>query len=308
MRYTIPMYRAFALCMLLIPLSAGAASISVDTDKDAYGLGDTFIATVRIDNQGECINAGELSLSYPKAALRAVDFSRGDSIFSLWVGEPKLDTDNGLVSFAGGTPGGYCGRVSGDPSQSNVLGRVVFSVVGAAEPSATISFLPASHIYLNDGLGTTAQLALAAKSIEIEAKPTLAVNPWLDEVSGDTTPPEPFAIQVESTRGVYQGKYYIVFSTTDKQSGVDHYEILESGVWKRVTSPYVLKNQSLDGGVQVRAIDKAGNTRIADFDPSTVPPRQYTMGEYLSLALLLLAALIAVAARLYMARRSAARS
>jgi hypothetical protein len=298
------MHRILLALMLLLPLSASAASISVDTDQDAYGLGDTFIATVRIDNQGECINAGELSLAYPTGSLRAIDFSRGDSIFSLWVGDPKLDTDTGLVSFSGGTPGGYCGRVSGDPSESNILGRVVFSVVGAQDPSATISLLPASHIYLNDGLGTQAQLALAAKSLSIEPKPTLAANPWLDEVSGDTTPPEPFAIQIDSNRSVFNGKYYIVFSTTDKQSGLDHYEIHEGSVWKKITSPYVLRDQSPENGIEVRAIDKAGNIRLAQFDPGTVPPRQYTMGEYLSLALLLLAAIIAIGARLYLARRN----
>lgn len=306
MRYTIHMHRLLGVTLLTVflPLAAHAASLSIDTDKDSYGLGDTFVATVRIDNQGECINAGEVDLSYPTDSLRAVDFSRGDSIFSLWVGDPSLDTTTGRVSFAGGTPGGYCGRISGDPSQNNVLGKVVFSVVGAAEKAATISLMPASRIYLHDGQGTAAQLALAARTIDIEPTPTESANPWLDEVSGDTTPPEVFAVQVESTRGVYDGKYYIVFSTTDKQSGIDHYEVLESGVWKRITSPYVLKDQSLDGGVSVRAIDKAGNVRLADFDASSVPPRQYSVREYASLGLLLLVAVIAVAVRLYLARRS----
>jgi hypothetical protein len=67
----------------------------------------------------------------------------------------------------------------------------------------------------------------------------------------------------------------------------------------------VLRDQSPENGIEVRAIDKAGNIRLGDFDPGTVPPRQYTMGEYLSLALLLLAALIAIAARLHIARRNA---
>lgn len=305
MRYTIRMHYRYGLAALLVcvPFVAQAASLSVDTDEPAYGLGDTFIATVRIDNQGDCINAGELELSYPTGSLRAVDFSRGDSIFSLWVGDPTLDTEKGLVSFSGGTPGGYCGRISGDPAQSNVLGKVIFSVVSAAQQSATIALLPASRIYLHDGEGTPAQLALAARTIDIQPTPTQAANPWLDEVSGDTTPPEPFALDVESTRDVYSGKYYIVFSTTDKQSGMDHYEILENGVWTRVSSPYLLKNQSLDGGVSVRAIDKAGNVRVADFDPKAVPPRQYSTGEYASLALLLAVAFIAVAIRLHLAKR-----
>ena len=286
----------------LLPAVAQAAAISIDSDAHTYGLGDTFIATVRLDNGDECVNAAQIDLSYPIEDLRAVDFSRGDSIFSLWVADPVLDTANGTVSFSGGVPGGYCGRIQGDPAQSNILGKVVFTVVGAQQPETTIDLKPSSKVYLHDGLGTPAQLALAGLSLAIESQPTLSTNPWLDAVKGDTIAPDAFSVQIESTRGVFGGKYYAVFSTTDKQSGIDHYEIFEDGIWKRVTSPHLLKDQSLDGGVRVRAVDKAGKMRLADFDPKSVPARLYSVVEFVSVGLLLVIAIAAVLIRLYFAR------
>lgn len=304
MRYTFPMSRyLLVFVVLLLPGAAQAATLSLETEHDVYGVGDTFIATVRVDNEAECLNAAEVALAYPTDVLRAVDFSRGDSIFSLWVAEPKLDTDAGRVSFSGGVPGGYCGRVQGDPAESNILGKVVFTVIDAPREEAEISFAPSTRVYLHDGLGSVAQVAFAAASFALEDAPTLVRNPWLDAVRADTVAPEPFGIEVRSDRDVFGGKYYIVFSTTDKQSGLDHYEIAEGGAWKQIASPYVVKARAIDDGLIVRAIDKAGNARVADFDPHTIPPRQYTYAELVSYGLFFLIALVAILIRLHLARR-----
>lgn len=295
---------ATILLASLLPFAAHAATLSIDTPQATYGRGDTFVATVRLDNDNECVNAAQVEVDYPTNLLRAVDFSRGDSIFSLWVGDPQIDTDKGTVTFSGGVPGGYCGRISGDPAQSNIIGEIVFTVVGDAADSAAVNLAASSRVYLHDGLGTPAALSLKGTTLALVSTPTESSNPWLSQVKDDTTPPEPFTVQVESTRDVLSGKYYAVFSTVDKQSGLDHYEILEDGVWSRVTSPHVLKDQSLDSGVQVRAIDKAGNIRLGDYDAKSVPPRQYSFTEMLSFYLLLGIAILAIVIRLYLARRS----
>lgn len=290
--------------LLILPQYAAAASLSIETDAQTYGRGDTFIATVRVDNEGECVNAAEVEIDYPTDLLRAVDFSRGDSILTLWVQEPVLDTAAGKVTFAGGIPGGYCGHISGDPAQSDVLGRVVFTVIGDDGREAAMNLALASRVYLHDGLGTPANLSLHGRTLALVDTPTVSGDPWLSEVGADKTLPEPFSIDIESTSGTFAGRYFAVFSTTDKQSGLDHYEIWESGAWQRVTSPHVLKDQTLSGGVRIRAIDKAGNVRDGDFDPASVPPRQYSMAEYLSVAALIVIALLAIIMRLALARRA----
>ena len=50
---------AFAV---MVPLSAHAATLYIDPETGTYGPGDTFIASVRLDNDGECINAVEAAI------------------------------------------------------------------------------------------------------------------------------------------------------------------------------------------------------------------------------------------------------
>lgn len=247
----------------LVPSGVFAASISLDPNRGVYGRGDTFMVNVRLHTDNECVNAAQVVVEYPVTELRAVDFSRGGSIVSLWVEEPKIDTTKGTVTFSGGIPGGYCGRIQGDPAQSNILGKVVFTAIAAGDAAVSVS--PESLVYLNDGRGTEAELTVQNARFSIAATATQQENPWLLEVKDDTIPPDPFAVQAESTRGVFGGKYYLVFSTLDKQSGLDHFEIFEEGVWRTVESPYVLKDQFLQSSIKVKAIDKAGNERIGEY-------------------------------------------
>jgi hypothetical protein len=279
------MYKLEVLVLSLVlfftgaPL-ASAASLYLDPSSGTYGPGDTFFVDVRVNNEDTCINAAQVMLSYPRETLKAVDFSRGASIFSLWIEEPFLDTENGVVRFAGGVPGGYCGRTSGDPALSNVLGRVVFTVLQNTAASASINILQSSEVLLHDGAGTKAPLTTHGANITIASSRMQTENPWLQQVHDDTIPPDPFTAIVESTRDVYGGKYYLVFSTVDKQSGIDHFELLERGAWKKVESPYALRDQFLRDDIQLKAIDKAGNERMAAYDPESVPERQWAWRDY----------------------------
>ena len=304
MDYTIRMRPASTLLPLilvtaLLPFSAHAAILSLDPASASYGPGDTFIVSVRVDPDGECINAAQVDLSFPSGELRAIDVARGNSILSLWVGDPQVDNATGRISFSGGIPAGYCGRIPGDPAQSNILGQVVFTVLKTNAASAAVHIVPTSAVYLNDGLGTKATLTFHDAIYTLGAMPTQTSNPWVNELSTDTTPPEPFTVQVESTKGVFGGAYYAVFSTVDKQSGIDHYEIFENGVWKRVTSPHVLADQFLNAPIQVRAVDKAGNERLGAYNASTTPPRAASGNAGNIILLLGIIGLLLVAHRLW---------
>lgn len=273
--------------LILFPVSANAAVLYVNPTEGTYGLSDTFLADVRIDNQNECINAAHVEVRYPTDTLRAVDFSKGNSILSLWVEEPVIDTDNGIVTFSGGIPGGYCGRIPGDPVLSNVLGKIVFSVIGAESTSTTVSIADTSMVYLHDGAATPAKLTAQSAVYAIQPTPLAASNPWLTQVGDDTIPPDAFVITVESTAGVFRGNYYAVFATQDKQSGVDHYEVFERGSWQAVTSPHLLKDQLLQGGVQIKAIDKAGNERLGTYVEGSAAPRVPKEFDYSIVALII---------------------
>ncbi len=296
-----PMYRMALIILLLVPFPTHAALMYLDPAEGTYGPGDTFIVNVRLAPD-ECVNATHVEITYPRETLRAVDFSRGGSILTLFVEEPKLDADYGLVTFSGGIPGGYCGRIAGDPVLSNILGKIVFSVVGTAS-EAPIRISGATKVHANDGEGTEVPLTTQDALITIAASATQSENPWIEAVQADSVPPEAFDIEVQSTRDVFQGNYYIVFSTVDKQSGMDHFEIFERGVWKVVASPYELRDQSLNEAIEVKAIDKAGNERFGVYDPSQAPERQSSPFGNILLILAIVIFVLGGAYELYRLRR-----
>lgn len=259
-----------------------AAMLYIDTAKEEFSEGDTFVAKLRIDNEGACINAADVRLQFPEH-IKAIDVSRGDSIFTLWVSEPTVNASERVVSFSGGIPGGYCGRVAGDPGVSNVLASIIFTVPnlpqGETSRVGTLEFLPGTAVLLHDGFGTPAPLTTKGRDIRSVANGAVPTNDWVLELQKDTVPPEHFSIELRADDALFAKNYYIVFSTNDKQSGLDHFEVIEErlpqaqdggrkAVWKRAYSPYMLTDQRLRSLIRVKAIDKAGNERVAEFAPS----------------------------------------
>jgi hypothetical protein len=292
--------------LFLLPAFANAAvSVFLDPAVISVNPRDTFTADIRIDTGGECVNAISGKIKFDPNVLKAVDFGRGQSLISLWLDPPKIDQSAGVISFSGGIPGGYCGRISGDPGLTNTLGKIVFMPAeGITAPAATrIAIADDSEILLNDGLGTKAEVEYKGTDIAIGTGIGVT-NAWLDEVRSDTTAPELFTIELDREPLAYDGKYFIAWSTTDKQSGIDHYEVLETNPWKfgffnflgigekkafwtRAESPHVLLDQNLRSRILVKAVDKIGNERIAELEPETSLLREAGAGR----ALILVAAL-----------------
>lgn len=279
-----------ALLMLLPWHGALAATLYIDPGIATLYRGDAVTASVRImpdQNSGECINAADVVISYPPS-IQPVDVSIGRSIFSVWVEDPIINKETRTITFAGGVPNGYCGRVQGDPSLTNVLADIVFRSpglqIGVADSGnqAVIEFAPETQVFLNDGQGTPAQLTTLPSTLTLETTvgPELT-DEWRDAVRADNIPPESFSISLERDPVAFAGEYFIVFSTSDKQTGLSHYEVMEEPIsefgqfawgradapWIRAVSPYVLKDQSLRSTIRVRAFDKAGNEYVATLVP-----------------------------------------
>ena len=84
-------------------------------------------------------------------------------------------------------------------------------------------------------------------------------------VSKDSIPPEPFQPVITRDNDVFEGKWFVVFATTDKDSGLSHFEVKEGwGSFVVAESPYLIKNQRAKNRIQVKAIDNAGNERIEE--------------------------------------------
>lgn len=281
------------LMYLVFPAYSFAARVYLDPIIKEVSYGDTFIVNIRIDNEGECVNAADVVIEYDKNRISAVDFSRGESLLTLWTESPVIDHTQGVVSFSGGTPGGYCGRIVGDPGLSNLLGKIVFSTTGnqvSSNPGDITEIVvsgTSTKILLNDGLGTPAELETSGAFITLLEEADFVTNEWVDEISQDELPPEPFDVRVHSDPNIENGQYFIVFTTVDKQSGIDHFEVFESSIdtpgyevgstkpaqWRTVSNNeqyYVLRDQTLSSKVIVKAVDKANNEQIAELNTQDV--------------------------------------
>lgn len=273
--------------ILSAPAQVSAALLYFDPGEANVYRGDTVTLALRIDtDEGECINAVDAVINYD-ASLKAIDVSRGESILNLWVQNPTIDEAAHTISFAGGVPGGYCGRIPGDPRLTNVIAELVFQspgfVIGAGNnPSGRVWVDEKSQVFLHDGLGTNADVRLQDAKINLMPNAgTENSDTWRAEVSADGEIPSDFSITLSKDDVAFSGKYFITFNATDKQSGIDHYEVMEEPIeeynsftwgradapWIITESPYVLKDQSLNSTIRVRALDKAGNERMETLIP-----------------------------------------
>jgi hypothetical protein len=286
--------RVVVACLLFSAPLVQAATLSIDPNTKTVGPGDTFVVTIRLDTApDECVNAVTAEIFYPKDWMNASAVSKGESLMSLWIEEPSVDREAGRVFMSGGIPAGYCGRVQGDPGKTNIIAKIIFSIPGnmiggkvATGPiTLPITFGPNTTVLLNDGFGSPAPLTLGDASYVRELNSQGLKNEWLDIVHTDNIQPDLFTISVEQHESAFEGKYFIVFAATDKQSGIHHYEIMEDDpenlgfIYGRKTkssfvtgvSPYVLTDQLLKSRITVRAFDHAGNTQEAVLAPKNGP-------------------------------------
>lgn len=287
--------------MILVPQLVNAASVYLESAESIYEVGDTFMVPVRIDPEDICINAVETIIQYDPTVLTAVDVGRGSSIFSLWIEDPIIDREAGTISLTGGIPGGYCGRVQGDPGLTNRLAEVVFTAINATNQATTSIGVESATVYAHDGRGTPVPTSVARLQLSITEDTIEGVsNEWLQIVSDDVVAPELFEVILNSDPSVEEGRYYVIFSTVDKQSGISHYEVLETDSenwgflswiskpshWVVAQSPYILRDQSLRSTVQVKALDKAGNERIVTFQAPEDLQRGFTLTDLIGVIIL----------------------
>lgn len=301
----------FTGILFFVSHTAFAARLYLDPATTKVNQLDTVYVPVRLDTQGECINAVQAAVAYDPEVLSVRDVSISDSIISLWTEKPVVvrteGREAGRVTFSGGIPGGYCGRVEGDPGQTDILVKLVVTGVPRAltigeEVTAHLVVEQGSVLYRNDGLGTPVPLTFSGTDLVLVQSTSTPVNVWLGEVKSDTIAPELFEIALVKGPSVGNAKSYVVFSTVDKQSGVDHYEVLETDPdrfgfltwvpreahWVRAESPYVLRDQKLRSTIMVRAIDKNGNERTVEYVPPFSPLDELTRPLHLALLSILL--------------------
>lgn len=280
-----------------------AATLSLEPTNSSYGQGESFIEEIRVDNQGENLNAFEIDLKYSAEFLEVTDVNFGDSILNFIVDQPSINQKDGTIHFSGIVPGGYNGRVPGDPGAGNLVAKIIFKIKKQENllvtTTAEINFTNKTKILLNDGKATVVTLNEKGTKIEILDQVVNEKNDVLLEE--DRIPPEIFKPEINHSPEIFDNQWFVVFSTQDKISGIDHYEIQESRMdqplltgWLKVESPYLLKDQSLKNYIFVKAIDKNGNKQIVRLEPKSSLWSNQEYSKYGIMILLILVVLIII--------------
>ncbi len=249
-----------SIFFILDPHNAFAGAMFLETENREIQLNNQFKVELFVDTEDENINVFAGKIAFPDELLELKNINSGNSIVNFWVEQPSLISKS-FILYSGMTPGGYRGGKG-----------FIFSMIFLAkqEGSGSIEFRE-GKLLKNDGRGTSADLGI--KNLELRIY-DLGIEPLHPKsyilYSQDKEPPESFAPEVAADPTVFDGKWFLVFATQDKDSGIDHYEVKETrqkflGIflkWIPVESPYVLRDQELKSYVLVKAIDKAGNTRV----------------------------------------------
>ncbi|MBP9758346.1 hypothetical protein KBD45_01515 [Candidatus Dojkabacteria bacterium] len=233
---------------LLTPRVFGA-ELNLTSSSLDNKVGDQFEVVLRVNTQEESINAIEGKIKISENNLQIQEIRDGNSIMSLWINRPKIQS-GGDISFSGIIPGGYIG-------DDGVVLTMVLQSTAAGSSKVSLSDV---KLLRNDGSGSEADVNINDFQILITEIHNEA--PKRVAVLEDTEPPESFRPEVMVNENVYGGKKFLVFSTLDKISGIDRYEVKEGDEDFIITeSPYLLKNQILNKNIEVKVIDKAGNER-----------------------------------------------
>lgn len=255
-------------------LFAASLLFSSTATNNKVAIQEQFKVTLKLDTQGAVINALETRIAYPHDLLRLAGIENGSSFLTMWLESPH--EQDGQISLSGVTPGGFSGVIDALTYPKTSPGDVVtliFEPIQAGE--ATIS-ATSSTILLNDGHGGVATLTYQPITVTVQnyVHQTTISNT-------DTTPPE--FVYGEAHYDATLAGEYVFFDATDKESGIDHYEAQENGLWVTVQSPHLI-NQN--GGVYyIKAIDRAGNEKIKGIQVPAVP-QKISSGTFLMLAFL----------------------
>lgn len=147
--------------ILALHTGAQAAVLSVNVQEEQVAPGETAVVDVRLDSEGEVINAAEVVLEYPADLLEVAEVTRGGSFLTLWIQEPTVDAKAGRISLTAGIP-------NGSFVDDGLVFRTTFRATNVGSAAFTI-LQEESRVLLNDGLGTPAALRVLPGALTVSS-------------------------------------------------------------------------------------------------------------------------------------------
>lgn len=246
----------------ILPQMVFAAQIFFESKTTQTQIGGKIEINLFVNTEQESINAFEGKMLFPSGVLDLKEIRDGNTIVNFWVEKPK--NQNGAIIFSGITPGGFSGEKG-----------LIFSAIFEAKKEGVAKFeINDARVLRNDGTGSEATLITVPFEIVV-SRGAPAEIPAIPKII-DRERPESFVPEIARNETLLEGKWFVVFATQDKSSGIDHYEVKESrqkifsvfGKWSAAESPYILADQELRSFVWIKAVDKTGNERVVKISPN----------------------------------------
>lgn len=251
----------FLFFALTSPVLAG--EIYVDGLKTSVGQNSVFTVSIMLDPRDLVINALEGKVIFPPE-LEIISIDDSGTLVSSWVQRPE--SKGSAIHFSGIILGGFRGLVQA--SSERLTPGILFKIQFRAPKVGDFTIAPSiESAYEKDGeLIHPALLVRSAKVSVDKSAPIVEVEQVVD-----IHPPESFSVGVSRDSSIFNGRYFIVFNTTDAGTGVDFYSVEEGDLPPvTATSPYMLKDQSRRSLVTVRAYDREGNVQSSIVEPEPV--------------------------------------
>ncbi len=139
-------------------IAKAATALFLTSDAQQAAVGDTVTVNVRI-NSDQPVNAAQGTLYYPKDIFDVVQAVHTNSIFDLWLTEPRVNTSTGEISFLGGSTNAFSGA-------SMPVFAVTFRARGTG--MGTVGFRNAA-VAAGDGTGANLLTSSTAMSFVVGA-------------------------------------------------------------------------------------------------------------------------------------------
>lgn len=146
-----------SIFLLVLPLSAWAATLSVSPASGTFEVGDRIVVKIAVSS-GAPINAVSGIVSFPTSLFSIESVSKAGSILNFWVSEPNFSAGAGTLQFEGVTLGGFPGGT----------GTVVTATLRAMKPGSGAVSFTSGQVLANDGEGTDVTDGLSGATFSVE--------------------------------------------------------------------------------------------------------------------------------------------
>lgn len=275
--YIITLSVCFTLACFL-PVQTNAAFLSVDTVDDLTSISGPVVVTVNLDPEKDSVSAVSGTFSVPADLFEVGSISTSNGVVSMWVESPRVIKENYFdlrtrIRFEGIIPGGFTG-VRSPYYDGSRPGLVVKITLIPKAQGVGYFLLDDVQVRAHDIQGTL----LSNKTTDIPftnaqvQKASTEKSPRPREVKSST-----LQLLLNQSELIENGAWHLVIREEETLQGIDYIQVAEtrdyrtpeysSSLWRKTSSPYVLRNQDRDMFIHVKVVYTNNTFALSTIEP-----------------------------------------